>query len=281
VVGKVDVGRMKSAAALTVLERAYAKPLRFAFAGAFWRIAPAKAGLRVALAAAVRQALAATPGATIAAPALRVDHGTLNAYLAHLAKRFGHRRAQAEVRLVGTRAVVNPAAPETEVDTVRMVGLIRAQLVSGDRSLLSLSVRLSPLSASTQKAVVIRLGAQTLTAYLNGKPMLTTPITTGRPALPTPIGSYSIQYRASPYTFTSPWPAGSPYWYPPTPVTWAMYFYNSDFLHDDPAQPAGSYGVGSEYGPYASHGCVHVPHAAMAFLYNWLPIGAPVIVAQS
>jgi lipoprotein-anchoring transpeptidase ErfK/SrfK len=279
VVGKVDVGRMRSAAARTVLERAYAKPLRFTFAGAYWRIAPAKAGLRVAFAAAVREALAATPGEIIAAPGLRVSHGTLNGYLAHLARRFGHRRAEAVVRLVGTRAVVNPAASETEVDTVRIADLIRAQLESGDRSLLSLSVKSVP--ASKQKAVVIRLGAQTLTAYLNGKPMLTTPITTGRSALPTPIGSYAIQYRASPYTFTSPWPAGSPYWYPPTPVTWAMYFYNNDFLHDDPAQPAGSYGAGSENGPYASHGCVHVPHAAMAFLYSWLPIGARVIVAQS
>ena len=128
---------------------------------------------------------------------------------------------------------------------------------------------------------MIRLGVQTLTAYLNGKPVLTTPITSGRPALPTPIGSFSIKFRASPYVFTSPWPAGSPYWYPATPVTWAMFFYDNDFLHDDPLQPAGSYGAGSENGPYASHGCVHVPRQTMAFLYNWLPVGAPVIVAQS
>jgi lipoprotein-anchoring transpeptidase ErfK/SrfK len=60
-----------------------------------------------------------------------------------------------------------------------------------------------------------------------------------------------------------------------------MFFYDNDFLHDDPLQPNGTYGAGSENGPYASHGCVHVPHRAMAFLYNWLPVGAHVIVAQS
>ena len=128
---------------------------------------------------------------------------------------------------------------------------------------------------------MVRLGDQSLTAYLDGKPVLTTPVTTGRPALPTPVGSYSIKYKASPYVFTSPWAPGSPYWYPPTSVTWAMYFYDNDFLHDDPGEPSSAYGAGSQYGPYASHGCVHLPHSAMAFLYRWLPVGAPVIVAQT
>jgi lipoprotein-anchoring transpeptidase ErfK/SrfK len=281
VVGKVPLGRMTPAVALTVLARAYAKPLRLTFAGAFWHIAPAKAGLRASFAAAIRGALAATPRERLPAPRLTVGTGPLNAYVARLGKHFGHGQARGDVRLVGTHAVVTPAAPTVAVDTVRIAALIRAQLESGNRSLLSLAVKTRGQRASARKAVVIRLGAQTLTAYLNGKPVLTTPITSGRPTLPTPIGSFSIEYRASPYVFTSPWPAGSPYWYPPTPVTWAMFFYDNDFLHDDPLQPAGSYGAGSENGPYASHGCVHVPHQAMAFLYNWLPVGAQVIVAQS
>ena len=129
-------------------------------------------------------------------------------------------------------------------------------------------------------AVVVRLDRQTLTAYLDGKPVLSAPVTTGRPALPTPIGSFSIHSRSSPYIFTSPWPKSSPYWYPPTPATWAMYFYDNDFLHDDPGEPASAYGAGSQDGPYASHGCVHVPRDAMAFLFQWLPVGATVIVAR-
>ena len=132
-----------------------------------------------------------------------------------------------------------------------------------------------------KKVVVIRLGDQSLTAYADGKAVLTTPVTTGRPALPTPVGSYFIHFRSSPYTFISPWPKGSPYYYPPTSVTWAMYFYDGDFLHDDPGQPNGTYGKGSNGGGYASHGCVHVPHDTMRFLYNWLPVGATVIVANS
>jgi lipoprotein-anchoring transpeptidase ErfK/SrfK len=95
------------------------------------------------------------------------------------------------------------------------------------------------------------------------------------------VGSYHIEAAYTPFTFVSPWPPGSPYWYPPTPVTWAMPFYDGDFLHNDPGEPASAFGKGSEYGAYASHGCVHVPHAAMAFLFHWLPIGATVVVARA
>src|SRR6202021_4256313 len=97
---------------------------------------------------------------------------------------------------------------------------------------------------------------------------------------PTPVGSSHVIFRASPFVFHSPWPEGSPYWYPPTPVTWAMDFFGGDFLHDDPGEPTNAFGAGSEYGPYASHGCVHVPHAVMAFLYRWLPDGAQVAASE-
>ena len=165
-----------------------------------------------------------------------------------------------------------------------MVGLITRELAAAGQAVLPLAVVRKPPPTSgslAQKAVVVRLGSQTLTAYLNGRAVLKTPVTTGRPALPTPIGSYFVHYRASPYTFVSPWPPGSPYYYPPASVTWAMYFFDNDFLHDDPAEPSSAYGAGSQYGSYASHGCVHVPHSVMAWLYTWLPVGAPVIVSQT
>jgi lipoprotein-anchoring transpeptidase ErfK/SrfK len=37
-------------------------------------------------------------------------------------------------------------------------------------------------------------------------------------------------------------------------------------------------GPGSENGPYASHGCVHIPSTALPNLYNWANIGATVVV---
>jgi lipoprotein-anchoring transpeptidase ErfK/SrfK len=60
-----------------------------------------------------------------------------------------------------------------------------------------------------------------------------------------------------------------------------MEFYDGDFLHDDPGEPDSEFGADSQNGYFASHGCVHIPHSVMSFLYNWLPVGAPVIVAEN
>jgi len=77
----------------------------------------------------------------------------------------------------------------------------------------------------------------------------------------------------------SPWPMGSPFYYPPTWVSNAMEFIgNGTFIHSADWQPADSYGPGSEYGPYASHGCVHVLDEPLRQLYDWAAIGATVVV---
>ncbi len=79
----------------------------------------------------------------------------------------------------------------------------------------------------------------------------------------------------------SPWPPGSPFWYPTTWVYDAMEFVgDGTFIHNADWEPDDAYGPDSEYGPYASHGCVHVPDAALAKLYDWAQVGATVIVGD-
>jgi lipoprotein-anchoring transpeptidase ErfK/SrfK len=281
-IGGLSFGRLGRAAALAKLNRANGSPIRFTYAGAYWHVLPSKLGAHVQVAPAIANALDAAPGQTLPAPTMSVESLKLRDYVTSLARRWTHESKQAQVKLVGTHAVIDRKQSGVSVDKPRMTAEIESELRTGKRSQLQLAVKKERVSAVTQaKAVVVRLGSQRLTAYLDGKPILTTPVTTGRPALPTPIGSFKVQFRASPYVFHSPWPAGSAYYYPPTPVTWAMEFYDGDFLHDDPAEPSDAFGSDSQNGYFASHGCVHVPHDVMAFLYKWLPVGAPVIVAQN
>ena len=126
------------------------------------------------------------------------------------------------------------------------------------------------------KVIVISLSRQALTAYQDGSVVLTTLVATGRPALPTPPGTYHIFYKTSPYTMISPWPYGSPYWYPTSYVNFVMEFLGGGyFIHDAPWR--------TWYGPGANlyngtHGCVNVPYSPMRFLYGWAPIGTTVIV---
>jgi len=125
------------------------------------------------------------------------------------------------------------------------------------------------------RTIVISLRCQELSAYQNGMPILTTYITTGRPALPTPPGQYSVLRKVSPWLMTSDWPTWSPYWYPPSWVRYTLWFRNDGYaIHDAPWRSA--YGPGTQAN--GSHGCVNVPMPIMQTLYNWATVGTPVRV---
>jgi lipoprotein-anchoring transpeptidase ErfK/SrfK len=278
----IALAGLAAASATRALQRLLTAPVPLQLGQRRWSVPRSKLGTQLDSAAAVAAALQALPGQALNA-AINVDRARLVRYLNFAGDRYELQRP-AVVQLVHGRAVVHRARPGISINVRLATGLVTPYLTANLSARLHLPLRRTAPAKSigaSAKAVVIRLQAQTLTAYLNGKPILHTPVTTGRPALPTPVGSYHIEAAYSPFIFNSPWPPGSPYWYPPTPVTWAMPFYDGDFLHDDPGEPASAFGAGSEDGPYASHGCVHVPHAAMAFLFHWLPIGATVIVARS
>lgn len=136
----------------------------------------------------------------------------------------------------------------------------------------------------TYKRIVVSLSKQTLTAYDGSQTMLTSLVTTGNAALPTPLGHFPILARYTPFTFVSPWPVGSQYYYAPSPTNFALLFDNRGYyVHDAPWR--GNYGPGSnatlgtpgqDY--TGTHGCVNVPYAAMQQLFNWVTIGTIVDV---
>ena len=161
-----------------------------------------------------------------------------------------------------------------------MTSIITRTLQSTERLPIQVQVAETQPQGPGQLFIAVRLGEQSLTLYKDGALVMRTPVTTGRPALPTPVGSYDIAWRRSPYTFISPWPKGNAYYYEPAHVRWAMFFYDNDFLHDS-YEPAGAYGKGSNFGPYASHGCVHVPGDVMQVLYTTVPDHTPLIVVDA
>jgi L,D-transpeptidase catalytic domain len=127
--------------------------------------------------------------------------------------------------------------------------------------------------------VMVSLQAQRLIAYDHGRTLLDTLVTTGRPTLSTDIGGMHVVSKDSPWTMKSPWPRGSPYWYPDTVVQMVAWFTKSgEGLHDASWEPASAFGPGSENGSFASHGCIHLTPGAEAILYPWLRIGTPVVV---
>jgi lipoprotein-anchoring transpeptidase ErfK/SrfK len=129
------------------------------------------------------------------------------------------------------------------------------------------------------KVITLNLALQEGVFYQDGCVVKATPITTGRPELRTPTGTFSIFYKQSPFQFISPWPPSSPYYYYPSWTNWVMEFASGGyFIHDAPWEPNWQYGPGSENSSGASHGCVHIPSDVMQWLYGWTPDGTAVII---
>ncbi len=134
-----------------------------------------------------------------------------------------------------------------------------------------------------EKALTISLSEQVIRAYDHGQQVFSTYVTTGRPGLETDPGSFKVYWKVSPWTMHSPWPKGSPFWYPDSKVTMVMWFNGGDGIHD--AYWRSRYGPGTN-GPHydptgedtGTHGCVNVPYSNMVWLWNWTPTGTPVIV---
>ncbi|MEO8898757.1 MAG: L,D-transpeptidase [Candidatus Dormibacter sp.] len=131
------------------------------------------------------------------------------------------------------------------------------------------------------KVITISLSLQEMVFYQDGCVVKATAVSTGRPQLRTPTGTFHIFNKQTPFQFISPWPKSSPFYYYPSWVSWVMEFAGGGyFIHDAPWESSGAYGPGSEDNPSAaSHGCVHVPTAVMQWAYPWTSDGTPVVIS--
>jgi lipoprotein-anchoring transpeptidase ErfK/SrfK len=136
------------------------------------------------------------------------------------------------------------------------------------------------VAGAPDQLVVIDLAKQQLVAYDHGCTLLTTPVTTGKPSVPSSTGRFSVLLRSQTHVLTSRWPKDSPNWYPATTVhDYVAYSDEGDALHSAEWEPQGAFGPGSENGPYAGS-TVHVPLPALDRLYAWVQLGTTVIVTN-
>ncbi len=138
------------------------------------------------------------------------------------------------------------------------------------------------------QVLVVSLIEQTLRYYNNGKLVRTFYIVSGQYLKPSPPGFWHIFLREHPTQFKSSEPPGSAFWYPPTPIQYAMeYREGGYFFHDawwrDNFGPADNFphydsqGTDSFNGN-GSHGCINMNPNDIAWLYTQIPVGAAVIL---
>lgn len=127
------------------------------------------------------------------------------------------------------------------------------------------------------KVIVVSFVEEALRVYDHGKLVRAFLVTAGRPELPPVPGLWSVMWRLTNTTFKSPYPKGSPYWYPDTPINYAiMYHSGGYFLHD--SWWRADYGPGTQFyhvdssgnasANYGTHGCINMPPDQAAWVYN-------------
>jgi lipoprotein-anchoring transpeptidase ErfK/SrfK len=133
------------------------------------------------------------------------------------------------------------------------------------------------------KSVIVSFQAQHAWAFEGAKVVMDTAVTTGirgEGDFGTDFGPMKVLHKDHPWKFQSPWPKGSPHWYPDTTVQWTTFFtVTGEAFHDADWQPDSTLGPGSQFTQgLQSHGCIHLPAARAQWMYSWAAIGMPVIV---
>ncbi len=136
--------------------------------------------------------------------------------------------------------------------------------------------------------LVVSLVEQTLRYYNNGKLVRSFLIVSGQYMRPSVPGFWSIILRQHPTQFKSTEPPGSAFWYPPTPIQYAMEYHAGGYFFHDSWWRA-DYGAGMNfphwdssgdetYAGNGSHGCINMMPNDVAWLYSQIPWGTPVIL---
>lgn len=140
---------------------------------------------------------------------------------------------------------------------------------------------------TNQKVIVISLSEQTMRVYNGAQLVKAFHVTTGRPAKPSLPGSWEVENKLSPTVFKSDAPVGSTYWYPDTPIHYALLYHSGGyFIHDSWWRD--DYGPGTQF-PHVdssgdsfsfdgSHGCVNVATGNAAWIYQYVDTHTHVLI---
>lgn len=136
--------------------------------------------------------------------------------------------------------------------------------------------------------LMVSMVEQAMRVYQDGKLINAFYVTTGRVELPSLPGYWSVVDRASPTKFISSDPPDSPYWYPPTPINYAIeYHADGYYVHDawwrvnfGPGTQFPHYDVGGDesFAGNGSHGCINMQEDQAAWVYDHTDYNTQIMV---
>ncbi len=150
------------------------------------------------------------------------------------------------------------------VDLINANGIANPNVISVGQVLTIPPIPPAPAATITSgKQIVVDLSLQRTYAYENGVLQRQFVVSTGLPATPTVQGNFTIISKVPSQRMSGPG-------YDLPNVPWVMYFYSEYSFH-------GTYWH-NRFGQPMSHGCVNMRTDEALWLYNWAPLGTPVLV---
>lgn len=126
-------------------------------------------------------------------------------------------------------------------------------------------------ATSGPKLIEVNLSTKRMDVYENSVLLRTFLISAGAPATPTVTGQYAIYSKVRSQDMRGFNADGSTYFTPN--VEYVNYFYRDYAIHGNYWRPVSYFGAVN-----ASHGCVGILNGDAEWVYNWAPIGTPVLV---
>ncbi len=132
----------------------------------------------------------------------------------------------------------------------------------------------SPTSTSKtplEKNIVIRLSTQRMEQVLGGVVVGEYVVSTGKPGMRTPTGSFFVLSKNP-----KAWSRSAKLWMP-----WWMEFSAKGYgIHELPEWPGGLKEGANHLGKAASHGCVRLGVGSAKTIYDWAKIGTRISIVQ-
>lgn len=154
----------------------------------------------------------------------------------------------------------NPNLPDTDGD-----GFLDGQEIQNDWSPTSTS------AVPLVKSIHIDLSDQKLEERLNGVTIATYTVSSGKASTPTPVGTYKILNKSP-----KAWSKMAGLWMP----YWMAFTTKGHGIHELPEWPNGYKEGANHLGTPVSHGCVRLGIGPAKAMYDWAPIGTPVIIER-
>lgn len=210
---------------------------------------------------------------------INVNSGKVLAYINTAAARDIHPpKAQIEVRQSdgGPNRILVPGLNGVDVTNKEVTAsTVAKRLLNGEGLDLPLTISNKNFNTITtdsyEKWIEVDLTNKRMYAYERDNLIKTELVSAGAPATPTVTGQFAIYAKYTQQDMRGSNVDGSRYFQPN--VKWINYFYRDYAIHGNYWRPVSYFGNIN-----SSHGCVSLVESEAQWMYDWAPIGTPVIV---